>query len=71
MTFFVISALIYYAVFTSKYWNLEKLYSNTNKNTLSKTSQQKLIFKWGKLNMIQWKTFVEWDFLNYMFDLEI
>ena len=69
MTFFVISALIYYAIFTSKYWNLEKLYFN--KNSLSKTSQQKLIFKWGKLNMIQWKTFVEWDFLNYMFDLEI
>ena len=62
MTFFVISALIYYAIFTSKYWNLEKLYFN--KNSLSKTSQQKLIFKWGKLNIIQWKSFIEWDFLN-------
>ena len=71
MTFFVISALIYYAVFTSKYWNLEKLYSNTNKNTLSKTSQQKLIFKWGKLdNIIQWKKFHWIGFLKSYISLK-
>ena len=54
MTFFAVCALkIYYAIaiFTSKYWNLEKLYFN--KNTLSKASQQKLIFKWGKLNTMK------------------